>query len=211
MDKHVMVWGATGGIGSALVRQLSTQGWKVAAFGRNFDQLQPFNGYKIRVELQDPQNIKAVIEAITKNVPQFDWFIYAAGDILLRSFEQMSLSDWRRIQDANINGLVEALHASLPYLSENAPIYMIGAVSKRLQLAGMSAYAVSKAALEAFAAVIQQEMNRPVVLVRPGAVMTRLWDKVPFKTPPGALNADEFARVVLTAYADQYDQLFLDV
>ena len=211
MDKHVMVWGATGGIGSALVRHLSANGWRVTAFGRNFEQLQSFNGYKVRVELQDPQNIKAVVAAISNTVKRYDWFIFAAGDIVLRSFEQMSLKDWQRIQDANLNGLVCALHAGLPLLSENAPIYVIGAVSKRLQLPGMSAYAASKAAVEAFTAVLQQELTRPVVLIRPSAVMTPLWDKVPFKTPPGALNVDAFAKMIMTAYNDQYNQFYLDV
>jgi NADP-dependent 3-hydroxy acid dehydrogenase YdfG len=211
MEKNVMIWGATGGIGSALVRLLSSQGWKVSAFGRDFDQLQGFNGYKIWVDLQSESNVEAVVAAIGKTVTSFDWFIYAAGDILLRSFDKMSLAEWRRIQDANLNGMITALHYSLPLLTPEAPVYLLGAVSKRLQLAGMAAYAASKAGVEAFATVLAQDLDRPVVLLRPGVVMTQLWEKVPFKPPPGALGADDFARLVVEAYQDHYNQVFLDI
>ena len=46
------------------------------------------------------------------------------------------------------------------------------------------------------------ERKRRVTLVRPAAVDTPLWDKAPFKLPPGALSPDETAARILAAYRD---------
>jgi hypothetical protein len=39
-------------------------------------------------------------------------------------------------------------------------------------------------------------------LVRPAAVDTPLWDKVPFKLPAGAISPDEAAEKILSAYRE---------
>ena len=46
------------------------------------------------------------------------------------------------------------------YMYENAHIIFIGAVSERLKLPGLSAYAASKAGLEAFAEVLGKEERK---------------------------------------------------
>lgn len=48
----------------------------------------------------------------------------------------------------------------------------------------------------------KEERKRRVTLVRPAAVDTPLWDKVPFKLPSGALSPDEAAERILAAYRD---------
>jgi hypothetical protein len=48
----------------------------------------------------------------------------------------------------------------------------------------------------------KEERKRRVTIVRPAAVDTPLWHKVPFKLPPGALSPDEAAERILNAYRD---------
>jgi short-subunit dehydrogenase len=71
-----------------------------------------------------------------------------------------------------------------------------------LRLPGLSAYAAAKAGLEAFAEVVRKETRRKVSVVRPAAVATRFWEKVPFKLPPHHLQADDIARRILEAYQE---------
>jgi NAD(P)-dependent dehydrogenase (short-subunit alcohol dehydrogenase family) len=79
----------------------------------------------------------------------------------------------------------------------------LGAVSERLRLPRLSAYAAAKAGLEAFVEVLtKEERKRQVILVRPAAVDTPLWEKVPFKLPAGAVSPDEVAERILSAYRD---------
>ncbi|NIV33822.1 MAG: SDR family NAD(P)-dependent oxidoreductase, partial [Anaerolineae bacterium] len=77
----------------------------------------------------------------------------------------------------------------------------LGAISERLRLPRLSAYASAKAGLEAFVEVLgKEERKRRVTLVRPTAVDTPLWDKVPFNLPAKALRPEDAAQRILAAH-----------
>ena len=106
----------------------------------------------------------------------------------------MNIEDWQGIIDANLTGAYLSLHYSLDLLAENAHIMFIGAVSERLRLPGLSAYAAAKAGLEAFVeALAKEERKRKVTIIRPGAVNTDFWEKVPFRMPANALPVETVA------------------
>ncbi|MGD2157232.1 MAG: SDR family NAD(P)-dependent oxidoreductase [Anaerolineales bacterium] len=108
---------------------------------------------------------------------------------------------WSDIISVNLTGAYYAIHYSLPLLSENAHIVFVGAVSERLQLPGLSAYAASKAGLEAFAAALsKEERKKRITVVRPGAVATALWDKVPLRLPADAASPQKLADKILEAH-----------
>ena len=84
----------------------------------------------------------------------------------------------------------------------------IGAISERMRLPGLSAYAAAKAGLEAFtAALAKEERHRRVTLVRPGAVDTPLWSKMPVRMPRSAALPATVAAQILTAYTSGHSGL----
>lgn len=114
----------------------------------------------------------------------------------------MQPADWQRILQANLTGPFLTTHFSWPLLSEASHLFYLGAVSERMQQPGLSAYAAAKAGLEAFAEVVRKESRRKVIVVRPGAVDTLFWRKVPFKLPPHHLKPGEVAARIILAYAE---------
>ena len=57
--------------------------------------------------------------------------------------------------------------------------------------------------MEAFATVLRKEQRRRrVTIVRPTAVKTPLWDKVPFNLPGKALRPEEVAERILDAHKE---------
>ena len=120
----------------------------------------------------------------------------------------MPPESWQRIMDANLNGPFLATHYSLPLLAENAHLFYLGAVSERLRLPGLAAYAAAKAGLEAFAEALRKEQRqRRVTVVRPGAVATSFWDKVPLRLPKDAAPPEKVARRILEAYENGHTGL----
>jgi len=70
-----------------------------------------------------------------------------------------------------------------------------------MRLPGLAAYAAAKAGLEAFAEVLRkEERKRRITVVRPSAVDTAIWQKVPFKLPPEAMKPEAVAERILAAY-----------
>lgn len=203
MTKAAMIWGAGGGIGRALVNRLREEGWRVLAIGRHTAGLGDLTTHLIEADVADPGSVERAIAAASQDVDQIDLWIYAAGDIAAHKVSEASPETWQRILDANLTGAYLAVHYSLPLLAPDAHMVFLGAVSERLRLPRLSAYAAAKAGLEAFVEVLgKEERKRQVTLVRPAAVDTPLWEKVPFKLPPGALSSDEAAERILAAYHD---------
>jgi NAD(P)-dependent dehydrogenase (short-subunit alcohol dehydrogenase family) len=200
MMKTALVWGASGGIGFALVEKLLANGWQAAVVARDISQLQDRTSLAFEANFSNAQSVQAAITALSQEVDEVDWWIYAAGAITSAPLGQMDAETWRRIIDANLTGVYLSAHYSLPLLSKDAPIYILGAVSERMRLPGLSAYAAAKAGVEAFAEAIRKELRRTVVVVRPGAVKTNLWQGVPFKIPASAVEPDALAEMMVAAY-----------
>jgi len=131
-----------------------------------------------------------------------DLWIYSAGDIASAKVGDMAENDWQRLADANLTGPFIATRHSLPLLAEDAHLIYLGAVSERLRPPGLAAYAAAKAGLEAFAeALAKEERKRRITVVRPGAVETALWEKVPMRLPKGAMSPQALAVKILDAHA----------
>jgi NAD(P)-dependent dehydrogenase (short-subunit alcohol dehydrogenase family) len=205
MSKTAMIWGAGGGIGRALASKLRDDGWRVLAMSRDTTGLSDLTPHLFEADVAYPGSVEWAVARASQKVDQVDLWIYAAGDIAASKVAEISADSWQRILDANLVGAYLATHFSLPLLARDGHMIFLGAVSERLRLPRLSAYASAKAGLEAFVEVLgKEERKRTITLVRPAAVDTRLWDKVPFKLPSGAMSPDEAATRILAAYHDRY-------
>jgi NADP-dependent 3-hydroxy acid dehydrogenase YdfG len=199
--KNAIIWGAAGAIGQAVLNKLNTSGWTTVAVARDTNNLTSLADYAFDANFNDPTNVEQTVFLVSQEVEQIGLWIYAAGDIISGKVSQLGPQDWQRIISANLNGPYYAIHYSLPLLSENAHIFFLGTVSERLSLPGLSAYAASKAGLEAFAAALAKEERRKrITVVRPGAVATSFWDKVPLRLPVDAASPEKVAQKILDAY-----------
>lgn len=200
--KTALIWGAGGAIGQAIARQLAQADWQVLTAGRRSESFPGLTEHIYEVELGNPFSVQSAITAISQEVSQVDLWVYAAGDIASQRVNEMQPSDWARILQANLNGAFLATHFSWPLLSDQAHLFYLGALSERMHLPGLSAYAAAKAGLEAFADVVRKESRRKVTVLRPAAVDTPFWGKVPFRLPPHHLTPDQVAERILQAYTE---------
>jgi short-subunit dehydrogenase len=68
-------------------------------------------------------------------------------------------------------------------------------------LPGLAAYAAAKAGLEALVQTLAKEQRKHrVTIVRPAAVATSFWDKVPLRMPKDAASPEKVAERILAAY-----------
>lgn len=199
--KTAMVWGAGGGIGQALVRRLSKEDWTVIALTRRPAALTDLTPHILEADVASAYSVETAVLAAAQIVSEVDLWLYAAGDITSVKTEALSAADWQRIINANLSGAFLATRYSLPLLAPEAHLIYLGAINERLRLPGLGAYAAAKAGLEAFAeALSKEERRRKVLVVRPAAVETRLWEKVPLKLPKTALSPASLAEQILQAY-----------
>lgn len=102
--KTALIWGAGGGIGQALARHLSSEGWQVLAAGRHTEKLSAQFEHAYDVELVDAFSVQSAVTAISQEVSALDLWVYAAGDIASLRLNEMQPQDWQRILGANLGG-----------------------------------------------------------------------------------------------------------
>jgi NAD(P)-dependent dehydrogenase (short-subunit alcohol dehydrogenase family) len=181
------------------------EGWTVLAMGRHVTGLSDLTPHLFEADVADPGSVERAVASAAQETDPIELWIYAAGDIGSSKVADAPFEAWQRILNANLVGAYLAAHHSLPFLAGDSHLVFLGAVSERLRLPRLSAYAAAKSGLEAFVEVLgKEERKRRVTLVRPAAVDTPLWDKVPFKLPPGALSPEEAAEQMLAAYHDKH-------
>lgn len=203
-----LIWGASGGIGRALVARLHAEHWVVGAVSRHPDDLADLTPHRYPADVADDFAVRQTVFTVAQELPEIDLWVYAAGDILSNKVAEMDAATWRRILDANLTGAYLTTHHSAPLLAEQAHLVYIGAYSEKLRLPGLSAYAAAKAGLEAFVeALAKEERRRRVTLVRPGAVDTPLWSKMPVRMPRSAATPDAIAERIFAAYTGGHSGL----
>jgi NAD(P)-dependent dehydrogenase (short-subunit alcohol dehydrogenase family) len=199
--KKAMIWGAGGGIGQALTRTLKASNWQVIAVARDENTIDAVADLRLEADVGDSFAVQNAVRSVSLDVDQINLWIYAVGDIVSAKVDDMKPETWRIIMDANLSGAYITTHYCWPLLATDAHLFYLGAVSERLRLPGLSAYAAAKAGLEAYADALRKE-NRGwrVTVVRPGAVATPFWDKVPMRLPKDAATPEKVAGRILQAF-----------
>lgn len=184
--------------------------WEVWAIGRHTDRFASGVQWAHTVsDVADSAAMQQAAAALQAHLQaqgdrQVDALVYAVGDIAAQKVAEMPHEVWQRIIDANLTGAFVATHAFSPLFSPEPHLFYLGAISEKLILPGLGAYATAKAGIEIFAQVLAKEQPRwKITVVRPGAVATRFWERVPFRMPPKALQPEDVALRILEAYYNE--------
>jgi len=203
--KKIILWGSEGSIGQAILKRFKNEGWQVAALARKLTPVSQAAAWSFEADFSDPEQMDRAGKWLLKNLEDAQVMVYAAGDIAAGKVAEGDYQRWQQILDNNLTGIYHSLRASLPLLEDSSHIFLLGAISERLQLPGLSAYVAAKAGLEALAVSLsKEERKKKVTVVRPGAVDTPLWDKVPFKKPSHTYSPEQVAEKIWEAYQDEH-------
>ncbi len=196
-----LVWGASGGMGQALVNELSSSGWRVFAASRDKEAIPNGVFERYRFDATDHSAIREIAVDLAHQTSGLDLWVYAAGGLQADLLSKMSPNAWSAVIDSNLNGAFLTISQTVHLIKEGGQATFIGAYIDHLILPKMGAYAVAKAGLEPMINVLQKE-NRKInfTLVKPGAVATDFWKNAPFRMPADAKSPDLVAQAIITQY-----------
>ena len=182
MARRVLVIGAAGGIGSALVRRLVASGGKVFLAGRDATRLEtlatelgmPWG----TVEATDPDAIDALADRATSELGGLDGLANCAGSILLKPAHLTSAADWQATIATNLTSAFGCVRAGGRLMKgEGGSVVLVSSAAARVGLANHEAIAAAKAGiiglvLSAAATYAKQKVRFNAVA--PGLVRTPL-------------------------------------
>lgn len=207
-----LIWGASGGIGRALVQELNENGWAVYAAARRTENIPDEAEATFEFDARDAASFEQTAMLVAQQAGQVDLVVYAAGDIAYEKLDSMDYAAWTATLDSNLNGAFLAAHESLPLMDQGTHMMFIGAYLDHIRLPKMGAYAVAKAGLAELVTLLAKENRRKhFTLVRPGAVDTAFYEQVSFSTPKNAKAPAVVAKAMREHYeAGQSGELNLD-
>jgi len=189
-----LVTGASSGIGEATALALAGEGAAVAVAARRRDRLDALarkiegDGGRVVVtetDVTDEAQAVAAVETTVEQLGRLDIVVNNAGLMLLGPIVGADTSEWTRMVELNVLGLMYVTAAALPHLqraAEQEPrrvsdLVNVSSVAGRVARLGTGAYNATKWAVNAFSEALRQEVTEQhvrVTLVEPGAVATEL-------------------------------------
>ena len=225
--KVAAVTGASSGIGEATAAMLAEAGAAVAVAARRADRIEELvkriegDGGKalaIEADLGNEDQANAFVNQTKEELGRLDILVNNAGQMLLGPVIGADTSEWRRMVDVNLLGLLYCTHAVLPIMGEQGSghIVNISSVAGRFATLGAAVYNLTKFGVNAFSEALRQEVaaaNVKITVIEPGFVATELQghNTHPMvveaienmrKEVGKPLEADDIARAILYAVGE---------
>lgn len=168
-DKVVLITGASAGIGLATVRSFATAGAKLALVARSADvlnhlakelQSQGIDAVAMPADVSDPKQVERVIEETARRFGRLDVVINNVGQAAVGKVADLNPDDFRKILDLNVLGPLAAMQAAIPVMRGQGGglIINISSVVSKMHIAGLGAYAATKAALNMISDTARDEL-----------------------------------------------------
>jgi len=219
MSKTALVTGAGSGVGRAAALQLALEGWNVGLLGRRPEALQQTiqlatddrtRMLAVPCDVTDAGQVAKAAAAVASKFGVVQVLVAAAGmNIPKRSWDVLSVEDYRTVIEANLNGVFNSIHAVLPGMRQAGSgtiVIIVSDAGMQASAKAGAAYCASKFALRGLSQSINAEERARGIratAIFPGDINTPILDKRPIPPPPEArvkmLQAEDLAACVMLA------------
>jgi thioester reductase-like protein/short-subunit dehydrogenase len=170
VGRHVIITGASSGIGRASAIAVAERGATVFALARNGDALDDLvteirasggQAYAFTCDITDSGSVEHTVKDILGRFDHVDYLVNNAGRSIRRSVVNQTdrLHDYERVMAVNYFGAVRMVLALLPHWRDRRFGHVVNVSSAGVQARSpkYSAYLPTKAALDAFSEVVATE------------------------------------------------------
>ncbi|MGJ9411557.1 SDR family oxidoreductase [Aeromicrobium sp. CF4.19] len=199
--RTAVVTGASGGIGAATARRLSTEGFDVVCVARRSERIevlaQEIGGRAVTCDLTDADQVATLAAAVGDSL---DLLVNGAGGAIgLEPLEHAVADDWRQMYEINVIATLQATRALLPALEADAggTVLNVGSTAGRIAYEGGGGYTAAKHAVAVMTETLRLELSgRPVRVC---------------EIAPGMVRTEEFSLTRFRGDADRADAVYAGV
>jgi len=225
--KNIIVTGASGGIGNAIIKKLSEAGANILASGTRIEKLEElkknFEGLKIlKFDISQSDKIEEFIDNATNELGGSLYGIVNNAGITQDNLAiRMSLDEWQKVININLTStfLISKFAIKKMLKNKSGKIVNIASVVGHTGNLGQANYTASKAGIIAMSkslAIEYAKKNINVNCISPGFIKTAMTDKIDdkfkefiiSKIPSARLGEpDDIANAVLFLSSEQSDYI----
>ena len=187
-DKKILITGATGGIGKALVKKFLSLDGNVLATGTKIEKLDALKKEfpKINIlkfDISDHSKIEEFIENVSSQLTGLDVLVNNAGINMDNLSIRMKDEEWKKVIDINLGSTFFLCKYAIKKMLKNkyGRIVNITSIVGHTGNLGQSNYAASKAAIIAMSkslAIEYAKKNITINCVSPGFIQSKMTDNI---------------------------------
>ena len=187
-DKKILITGASGGIGNALVKKFNSLSGKVLATGTKIEKLNSLKKQFPEVEilkfdLSEHSIIEEFIDNVSSKLSGLDIVINNAGINMDNLSLRMKDEEWKKVIDINLTSTYYLCKSSIKKMLKNkyGRIINITSIVGHTGNIGQSNYAASKAGIIGMSkslAIEYAKKNITINCVSPGFIQTDMTEKI---------------------------------
>ena len=187
-NKNIIVTGASGGIGNAIIKKLNEAGANILASGTRIEKLEElkknFENIKIlRFDISQSEKIEEFIDNAANELGGLDCIVNNAGITQDNLAIRMSIDEWKKVIDINLTSTFLMSKFAIKKLLKNkkGKIVNITSVVGHTGNLGQSNYTASKAGIVAMSkslAVEYAKKNININCISPGFIKTAMTEKI---------------------------------
>ncbi|MBT3163846.1 SDR family NAD(P)-dependent oxidoreductase [Streptomyces sp. Vc74B-19] len=216
-----LVTGASSGIGAAVARRLSAEGWRLVLNGRDAGRLgEVAAGASAAVfpeDLTRPAAERRLTGFALEQVGRLDLLVACAGVGWAGDFTTMTRRSFDEVIDVNLVTTLRLVRQVLPHMVEagSGRVVLVGSLAGSVGVRGEAVYSASKAAVAVFADALRYELRGTgvgVSLVVPGVVDTPFFDHrgTPYpRSRPRPVPPERVADAVWRAVSRGRDEIYV--
>jgi NAD(P)-dependent dehydrogenase (short-subunit alcohol dehydrogenase family) len=218
--RAAVVTGAASGIGLATTEAFVAAGMRVLMTDRDDAHLAEHSerlvsaGAEVRslvVDVTDPDALERAADAAVEYFGQLNVAMNNAGIVAGGNSWELPLSEWRRVVEVDLWGVIHGVHAFVPrIIASGEPGWVVNTASMAAvtTIAGIGPYTASKHGVLGLSDGLRAELHEAgspigVSVVMPGMIRTGM-------NPMGTIGAEQVAANVVDAIRRGRDYVFTD-
>lgn len=185
-EQVAVITGASRGIGKEIAVKLAEQGMKLAIVGSSAqisetaEELKKIgfsNVLPIQADVTKEEDMVQVMKKTIEEFGQVDLLVNNAGVGFFKLTEEVTVEEWKKVFEVNVQGVFLATKAILPHMKERktGTIITISSDVARYTIPNGAAYTATKYAVQGFSGSVAQEVREygiRVGTINPGMVDT---------------------------------------
>jgi NAD(P)-dependent dehydrogenase (short-subunit alcohol dehydrogenase family) len=205
-DKVAVITGAASGLGEAFAKRLAEDGARVVAVDlkaadsaiEHAKQLGR-EALFVRCDITVPEQVAAMADEVRRRFGGCDILVNNAGIYPMKTFEEMTFADWRRVMAVNLDSMFLMSKAFVAGMRERSWGRIVNLASNTfgMVVSDLVHYVASKGGVIGFTRALATELGAYGITVNAiGPSLTRTPGTMAFGRTPGGLNQEQLFAMV---------------